>query len=198
MPRTLRQRVGDRVRSAAPQHVGSWPRVSVWHGNADTTVVPLNAQEIVKQWIDVHELSDKLATDTTAEGFPRQVWSNASREHVVEYYSITDMAHGTPLATGTADVECGTAGPYLLEVGISSSFRIAEFFHLTTADTAHAKSESRRASRLIARQRRADSATPDRQKSHAFEPSHILPRWPIDIGVVITAALKSAGLLGLG
>lgn len=40
---------GDRVRSAAPQHDGSWPRVSVWHGNADTTVVPLNAQEIVKQ-----------------------------------------------------------------------------------------------------------------------------------------------------
>ena len=41
------------------------------------------------------------------------------------------MALGTPLATGDADFECGTAGPFLLEVGISSSFHIAKFFGLT-------------------------------------------------------------------
>ena len=32
-----------------------------------------------------------------------------------------------------ADEECGAAGPFLLEVGISSSYHIAKFFGLTAA-----------------------------------------------------------------
>ena len=39
---------GDLVRSASPRHNGPWPRVSVWHGSADTTVVPSNAREILE------------------------------------------------------------------------------------------------------------------------------------------------------
>src|SRR5207237_4224060 len=46
---------GDLVRGAAP-HDGPWPRVSVWHGNADKTVIPSNADEILKQWTEVHGL----------------------------------------------------------------------------------------------------------------------------------------------
>src|SRR3954467_15679928 len=47
--------LGDLVRSAS-SHKGPWPKVSVWHGSADRTVNPANADEIVKQWIDVHGL----------------------------------------------------------------------------------------------------------------------------------------------
>jgi feruloyl esterase len=46
---------GDLVRRASP-HKGPWPRISVWHGGADATVVPPNATEIIKQWTDVHGL----------------------------------------------------------------------------------------------------------------------------------------------
>ena len=52
-------------------------------------------------------------------------------DEVIKSYTITNMAHGTPLATGAADHECGAAGPFLLEVGISSSYHIAKFFGLT-------------------------------------------------------------------
>src|SRR5436305_1467831 len=45
---------GDLIRRASPQHKGPGPRVSVWHGNADKTVMPPNAREILKQWTDVH------------------------------------------------------------------------------------------------------------------------------------------------
>src|SRR5215467_5757919 len=38
---------GDLVRGASP-HKGRWPRVSVWHGGADATVIPPNAVEIIK------------------------------------------------------------------------------------------------------------------------------------------------------
>jgi poly(hydroxyalkanoate) depolymerase family esterase len=46
---------GDLVRKAS-SHRGPWPRVSVWHGNADKTVIPSNALEILKQWTEVHGL----------------------------------------------------------------------------------------------------------------------------------------------
>jgi poly(3-hydroxybutyrate) depolymerase len=38
----------------ASSHRGPWPRVSVWHGNDDKTVIPSNALEILKQWTAVH------------------------------------------------------------------------------------------------------------------------------------------------
>jgi hypothetical protein len=50
--------------------------------------------------------------------------------------AITHMAHGTPLATGESEDECGAAGPLLLEVGISSSHHIAKFFGLAMAGSA--------------------------------------------------------------
>src|SRR4029079_12273852 len=121
---------GDLVRSASPHH-GPWPRVSVWHGGADATVIPSNAREIVKQWTDVHGLPEAPSTQAMADGYPRQVWLNKAGDELIESHSITNMAHGTPLATGRADNECGVAGPFLLEVGISSSYHIASFFGLT-------------------------------------------------------------------
>ena len=121
---------GDLVRGAAP-HNGPWPRISVWHGGADQTVIPANARQIVKQWTDVHGLPTTPLREATVDGYPRQVWLNDAGDEVIESYTITHMAHGTPLAKGAADDACGAAGPFLLEVGISSSYHIAKFFGLT-------------------------------------------------------------------
>jgi len=128
-PRAARE-WGDLVRRASP-HDGQWPRVSVWHGGADATVIPPNAAEIVKQWTDVHGLPANPSFEAVVDGYPRQVWVNDKGDELVESYCIPNMAHGTPLATGQADEQCGTSGPFLLEVGISSSYHIAKFFCLT-------------------------------------------------------------------
>ena len=73
---------GDLVRRASP-HQGPWPRVSVWHGGMDTTVVPPNAAEIVKQWTDVHGLSATPTLQETVDGYPRQVWRNAEGDDLI-------------------------------------------------------------------------------------------------------------------
>src|SRR5207302_10206849 len=49
---------------------------------------------------------------------------------LIESFAI-DIGHGTPLATGDGDEQCGAAGSFLLDVGISSSYHIAKFFSLT-------------------------------------------------------------------
>jgi poly(hydroxyalkanoate) depolymerase family esterase len=122
--------LGDLVRGASKHH-GHFPRVSVWHGSADRTVHPNNAGEIVKQWLDVHQLPQTPMSETVVDGHPRQVWWNADGETIVESYTITDMAHGTPLGRADDDKRYGKKGAFLLEAGISSSYHIAKFFGLT-------------------------------------------------------------------
>lgn len=120
---------GDLVRGASP-HRGPWPRVSVWHGDADVAVKPLNADEIVKQWTDVHGAADNPSVERTLDGHLRRVWQGADGEPLVESYTISGMSHGAPLSTGDRPDQCGTAAPFFNEVGISSAFHIAGFWGL--------------------------------------------------------------------
>jgi poly(hydroxyalkanoate) depolymerase family esterase len=122
--------LGDLVRRAS-KHKGRWPKLSVWHGSADRTVNPSNADEIVKQWLDVHQLPATPMSEATVDGYPRQIWWNADGETVIESYTITNMSHGTPLGVAANDERYGAEGAFLIEAGISSSYHIAKFFGLT-------------------------------------------------------------------
>ena len=174
---------GDLVRGAS-SHRGPWPRISVWHGGMDTTVVPSNASEIVKQWTDVHGLPIAPTFQDTVDGYPRQVWRNAQGEDLIESYAIPGMAHGTPLSVGTADDQCGAAGAFLLEVGISSSYHIAKFWGLAQATHKAAAKDSKPVGRaprppLGHRDRRkADDVALCRQARRRPPPSTYAPSSP--------------------
>jgi hypothetical protein len=122
--------LGNLVRKAT-SHKGKWPRVSVWHGTADRTVYPGNANEIVKQWLDVHHLPLEPMSAGMVDGHPHEVWWDADGETVVESYTIADMAHGTPLGVADNEKRYGMQGAFMIEAGISSSYHIAKFFGLT-------------------------------------------------------------------
>ena len=150
--------LGDLVRNAS-SHQGPWPKLSVWHGSADRTVNPANANEIVKQWLDVHQLPSAPMSEGTVNGYPRHVWWNADGETVIESYTITDMAHGTPLGIGDNDKRYGTQGAFLIEAGISSSYQIANFFGLTEW-IRRPQESTRQATKQPARQPAAQAAKP--------------------------------------
>ena len=101
--------LGDRVR-AALRHQGSWPKVSVWHGSADPLVKPSNAEDIVRQWANVHGISGRASNEETVAGHLRRVWNDASGNTIIEVFSINGMAHGVPLATGKRGEGCGAPG----------------------------------------------------------------------------------------
>jgi poly(hydroxyalkanoate) depolymerase family esterase len=203
--------LGNAVRNAS-KHKGPWPKVSVWHGSADRTVNPGNADEIVKQWLDVHHLPIVPMSEGMVDGYPRQIWWNTDGETVVESYTITDMAHGTPLGTADNGQRIGTEGAFLIEAGISSSYHIANFFGLTQ------------------RVQRPQAASPSAKLIPAVSPVSPMPPvfapvpdlakvlWPlatleprpkpqtkktkrptgrrgIDVGAVIARALTAAGLM---
>jgi poly(hydroxyalkanoate) depolymerase family esterase len=124
------EELGDLVRRTSPFR-GRWPKLSVWHGTADLTVHPDNADEIVKQWLDLHHLPLAPMGNAEVDGYPHQQWWNADGETMVESFTITNMAHGTPIGLAANDKRYGKRGPFLLEAGISSSYHIAKFFGVT-------------------------------------------------------------------
>jgi hypothetical protein len=199
--------LGDLVRSVTA-HKGAWPKLSVWHGSADKTVSPSNATELIKQWLDLHQLPLQPMAESIVDGYPRAVWWNADGETLVESWTITGMAHGTPLGIAENDERYGAEGAFMIEAGISSSYHIAGFFGLTDGMSQPRELQKPAAATI------SEIAVPDMAVTPspaAFPQLNPLP-WPealsenpakprsrerpaIDVGAVITRALTAAGLM---
>ena len=161
--------LGAAVRSASA-HRGPWPRVSVWHGTTDSTVAFAAGEAVVAQWLAVHDLADVSAQQDLVDGHAHHVWRDRDGRVAVELHRIAGMGHGTPLDTE----DCGASGAFMLDVGISSTLRIAESWGLVPA-------------------------RPSRVQRSAPQPAlHSLPPQAAPsagVGRVIEDALRSAGLM---
>lgn len=122
--------------TAASRHKGPWPTISVWHGDSDATVSHANSALIVAQWRPIHGVAREPTAVEHVDGHLRRVWRDADGRDAIEEYRIAGIGHGTPLRTSGADA-CGAAGPYMLEAGISSTHRIADFWGLVTKNCEH-------------------------------------------------------------
>ena len=204
---------GDLVRSASP-HRGSWPKLSIWHGSSDNIVNPKNMEHALLQWIDVHGVSVRPRIEHEVDGHSRRVWRTEADEDVIEANIISGMGHGVPLSTRRGPDCCGNAGPFHFDVGISSSHHIIRFWGLADSHAAfeekgadHARAPLApivmpgSATSLIAAREdvsadgtfaRRDGRSDSHAKPHAGEAGAHDPR------VIITAALKAAGLLSAG
>jgi feruloyl esterase len=186
--------LGDRVRAATP-HAGRWPALSVWHGGSDTTVRPAAGEDLVRQWLDLHGL-DRPDETEMAPGRIDRIWRSAAGAPLVEQHILPALGHGTPLKTFGPD-GCGAAGPFLLEVGVSSSREIAQSWGLEPVRREQNHVEPPRAEplkvppiweTLAARSApRAEPRIDPRRKSGRTTGA--------GIGAVIERTLRSAGLL---
>ena len=180
------------VRAASP-HQGPWPKISVWHGTADATVDSLNADEIVKQWTTLHGLSLVPTREDRVNGYARQIWCSPTGDELIESYTVTGMAHGTPLATGPAADQGGSAGAFFLDVGISSSFHIAKFWGLVGDPYIPAVEDITLAP--VPRELLRGAEEPVGEPIHTEPTEHGIPHRPFNVQAVITDALKAAGLM---
>lgn len=126
--------LGGLLRSAS-KYNGPWPKLSVWHGTADQIVKPSNAEDLIRQWIEVTGLPVSPSFEESVGRHTHRVWMNGDGEAQIEAYSIGGMGHGVPLAV-TGENNCGALGPFFLEAGISSTDRIATFWGLLDDVTA--------------------------------------------------------------
>ncbi|MFJ9186795.1 alpha/beta hydrolase family esterase [Streptomyces anulatus] len=125
------------VRDAHPGFTGPWPRVAIWHGDNDPTVVPRNADELRDQWTAVHGLGQ--SPDRTSTVGPnstrRSEYLSAGGGSVVEVNRVPGIAHGTPVDPGTGGEQCGATGTQHFIDSICSSHWITRFFGLDGSTT---------------------------------------------------------------
>jgi poly(hydroxyalkanoate) depolymerase family esterase len=173
------------VRRASP-HRGKWPRVQVWQGDADTTVTPGNADSIVAQWTGLHGLSATPDVVDRVDNHPRARWLGDDGKALIEQYSITGMAHGVPIdpRRGGGDA-LGAAGAHMLDVGLSSTLHIAEFFGIEGAPAVEADPAKAVAPvvSIAARRERPRAANPAPTPNAS------------GVQAVIEKALRAAGLM---
>jgi poly(hydroxyalkanoate) depolymerase family esterase len=122
-PATLAARV-----FAASAHRGPWPRVSIWHGEADTTVSPDNARELLEQWTAVHGLGQTPQREQLLKGFRHREYRDADGVTRVETIAVAGMGHGVPVEPGSSADRCGRAGTHSFAVGLCASFYIGRFW----------------------------------------------------------------------
>lgn len=118
-------------------HAGPWPRVSIWHGDADHVVAPSNMDLLTDQWRMVHGLDVLPAAIDELDGHTRRRWTDDHGDVVLESVLIAGMGHGTPIA-GDGPHACGRAAPHMLDVGVSSTYHLAAFWGLIQASADNA------------------------------------------------------------
>lgn len=115
----------DHVRIAAPPgFAGPWPRLSIWQGQADTTVAPDNANLLATQWRALHGLDAPAMVEHVRNGVTHRTWPDG-KTRLVELWSLPRLPHAWP--AGTRD----TASAHFIEhAPVDATPAIARFFGL--------------------------------------------------------------------
>jgi poly(hydroxyalkanoate) depolymerase family esterase len=93
------QQWGDQVRAMYPGYTGAYPRMQLWHGDQDTTLAYRNFGEEIKQWTNLHGLSQTASfTDRPQPSWTRTRYGDTSTKATVEGISITGTGHTLPQA----------------------------------------------------------------------------------------------------
>ena len=128
--RKARSRSAAELGRLIPANGGRYPRLIVWHGDADSVVSPGNAGAIVKQWAGAQGLpEDPTQMISDARGV-RSLWREPGSDKIaIELNLLRGLGHGVPLST-TGACGIGRIAPFMLEAGVSSTLEIAEFWGL--------------------------------------------------------------------
>jgi poly(hydroxyalkanoate) depolymerase family esterase len=113
------------VRAAAPVgFAGPWPRLSVWQGQADTTVAPENGNLLAGQWRALHGLTSPAAAEQVRNGVQHRMWPDGTQP-LVELWSLPQLAHAYPAGTRAVP-----PGHFVEPAPVDATEGIARFFVL--------------------------------------------------------------------
>ncbi|WP_061293264.1 extracellular catalytic domain type 1 short-chain-length polyhydroxyalkanoate depolymerase [Herbidospora cretacea] len=93
------QQWGDQARAMYPGYTGRFPRMQLWHGTTDTTLHYNNFGEEIKQWTNLHGLSQTPAfTDRPQSNWTRTRYGVTSAQATIEGISISGVGHQLPMS----------------------------------------------------------------------------------------------------
>ncbi|TDD61042.1 PHB depolymerase family esterase [Kribbella antibiotica] len=91
------QQWGDLARAAYPGYTGPRPRIQLWHGTADDVLRYPNYGEAIKQWTNVHGLTQTPTyTDSPQVNWTRTRYGGTGSTAPVEGVSLQGVGHDLP------------------------------------------------------------------------------------------------------
>ena len=86
---------GQAVKNAYPGYTGSYPKMAIWHGTADTFVSYQNLAETLKQWSNVFSVAfTGNTTNTPQSGYTRMNYGDGTK---LAGYSASGVGHTVPV-----------------------------------------------------------------------------------------------------
>ena len=128
------QQWGNLVRAAYPGYRGSYPRVSIWHGPSDLVIRYSSANELIKQWTNVHGIDQTIDQADLVNLYPHYVYKTSGGASRVEFYSITDVGHAVPVSPyALSRPRCGSIGGFATQSSsICAVYYVSRWFGLAT------------------------------------------------------------------
>ena len=128
-PDEWRRRLGDS--SALDRHS---PPISIWQGDRDKVVLPLNEQQLVRQWTALKHMS-AIPVRTEVDGATvRKVYANNAGAAEIESVVVRGLGHAFPIRTDDGR-SCGQPGRYVVAAGVCAAAEIIGFWGLTRTPT---------------------------------------------------------------
>jgi poly(hydroxyalkanoate) depolymerase family esterase len=111
-------------RFGPPDYAAAWPRLSVWHGEADRTVDPGNGRALARQWAALHASTETVTRKV--DGARLERWGDD-----VELWTLPNLEHGYPITPDHPND--GRAARYVLDAPVSATDRVLRFWGVERA-----------------------------------------------------------------
>jgi poly(hydroxyalkanoate) depolymerase family esterase len=111
-----------------------YPMVSIWHGDADTRVVPRNSIELTEQWTSAHGIAAGTPqSQDSNDVLTREIYADADGTPQVESVLVKGLQHAFPIRSG-GKPPCGRPGEFVVDAKICAAREIGRFWGLAGSD----------------------------------------------------------------
>ena len=123
---------GDLVRKENPNFKGAYPELIVFHGGLDPVVNSNNANQLIKQWVNLHHTDyfedEHFERFRNNEDIELTVYKNKIQQEVVRYFRVRNMGHAIAVDTGNCSTQGGKTGIFSFDKNFHSTYWAADFF----------------------------------------------------------------------
>jgi poly(hydroxyalkanoate) depolymerase family esterase len=120
-----RRRIGDT--SALDRYS---PPISIWQGDGDNVVVPVNKLQLVRQWTAVKRISAMPVRTEVDGAIVREVFANNAGAVAIESITVRGLGHAFPIRTDDGP-PCGQPDDFIVAAGVCAAAEIVRFWGLT-------------------------------------------------------------------
>lgn len=113
--------------------VKTYPSIIIFHGENDKTVDPINATNLVQQWLGLHpEISQERLPYIQSQN-NISIFSfvdSVTNEVIIKEYLVPGLGHELPVDPGSGKYQGGQTGKYSKDIDFFSTYYIAKDFGL--------------------------------------------------------------------